>query len=37
MYGKPLEVESSRFDSASFLVYLLFVGSVIAVSLTDLS
>ena len=32
IYGGPLERDSARFDSGSFLVYLLFVGSVIVVS-----
>lgn len=31
MYGSKLEKESSRFDSASFFMYLIFVGSVIVV------
>ena len=32
IYGGPLERDSARFDSGSFLIYLLFVGSVIVVS-----
>ena len=33
-YGRSLETESSRFDSASFLVYLVFVGSAILVRIS---